>query len=60
MPKILLREIFGIIFFAAIVNMRIFVDFCQDVLVNIFGHNFFRGNMRVLSHTHRHADLGGY
>lgn len=33
-------DLFGIIFFAAIVNMRIFVYFCQDVLVHIFGHNW--------------------
>lgn len=49
-------DLFGIIFFAAIVNMRIFVYFCQDVLVHIFGHNWVGEQEGFV--THRHTDLG--
>lgn len=57
MPKMLLREIFGIIFFgAAIVNMRTFVRMCWWT----FSDTIFSWEHEVLSHTHRHADLGGY
>ena len=57
MPKMLLREIFGIIFFgAAMVNMRTFVRMCWWT----FSDTIFSWEHEVLSHTHRHADLGGY